>query len=196
MQRQIQRDRKSIDDRSYLPEKLWRQINPFVPPGTLTAKEDTPDERIKKSLDEAEELLGKDPCAKFVTSLGLDPAGIMPKLRGATLNEHHDQMSSLGDWVHAVQNGNAIDFYKPFFLETRAPNLDARKVQMAPAPLITRRREPKEQGQDTLHEGIHLFSGKDDIQMANLLLKPGQQPFTDREKASEFWNDKLKKNCQ
>jgi len=57
-------------------------------------------------------------------------------------------------------------------------------------------RSLKAQGQDTLHEGIHLWTGKTDIQLANLFLKPGQKPFTDKLKASEFWHGKLKEKCK
>lgn len=178
------------------PEKLWRTINPFVPPGTLFADSDDPDTLVQNSLKEAERLLGLDPCAKFIRGkLGLDPAAIMPKLRQATLKENHDQMSTLGTWVRAVQTGNVIDFYKPFFVDTRPPNLDPRRVMNGPAALITSKRERKAQGQDTLHEGIHLLSGMNDVQLANLLLEKGKEPFTDREKASDFWHQKLIKDC-
>ena len=59
-----------------------------------------------------------------------------------------------------------------------------------------RARTLKAQGQDTLHEGIHLWTGKGDIELANLFLKPKQKPFTDKNKASEFWHEKLKEKCK
>ena len=71
-----------------------------------------------------------------------------------------------------------------------------RMILSGPVPMEDRPRNPKSQGQDTLHEGIHLWTGKKDIELANLFLKPGQKPFTDKLKASEFWHKKLKEKCQ
>jgi len=158
---------------------------------------------VSNSIVEAKKLLAKDKCRDFVQNvLGVsNPDGLIPLIEKAVLTSHPDGYNSDGKGVHAVatwdnQGNYSIDFYKPFFTE-QLPKLDSgRFVLSGPVPMEERPRDPKAQGQDTLHEGIHLWTGKTDIQLASLFQKPGEKPFTDKLKASEFWNQKLKEKCK
>ncbi len=131
-----------------------------------------------------------------------NPDGLIPLIRKAELGFHPDGYSSDGQGVHAVSTwdtaGNyRIDYYKPFFMESVPKQLPSGTIILSgPVPMEDKARSLKAQGQDTLHEGIHLWTGKTDIQLANLFLKPGQKPFTDKLKASEFWHGKLKDKCK
>jgi RHS repeat-associated protein len=193
--------RGSWDDmRGYLPD--WTSDNLSMLLGQFLMLQG-PASVASNSIVEAKKLLAKDKCRDFVQNvLGIStPDGLIPLIEKAVLTSHPDAYSSDGQGVHAVstwdnQGNYSIDFYKPFFIE-QVPKLDSGHfVLSGPVPMEDRPRDPKAQGQDTLHEGIHLWTGKTDIQLASLFQKPGEKPFTDKLKASEFWNQKLKEKCK
>lgn len=179
---------------------------------TLTTyiSQQSPAAIVSNSITEADRLLAKKRCRDFVQNvLGVNnPDGLIPRIREAELISNPQGFSTDGPGVHATASwtrgvtvdGSAnlkIEFFKPFFVEEVPQQLAAgRMIFSGPVPTEERARSPKQQGQDTLHEGIHLWTGKTDIELANLLLGKGQKPFTDKLKASEFWHKKLMENCK
>jgi YD repeat-containing protein len=170
---------------------------------------------VQNSIAEAERLLQRDECFNFVRdTLGVNaPERIGYLLRIAELVTHREGVyvdnGVEKPGVHAVAKSNQVrnalearvdyrvDYYKSFFVEEVPKQLERGRVILDPnaIPMEEKARSLRDQGQDTLHEGIHLWTGKSDIQLANLFLKKGDQPFTDKGKASDFWHKKLKERC-
>jgi YD repeat-containing protein len=158
---------------------------------------------VDKSIDQAAQLLTKEPCWNFVHDvLGVnDPDGIPGLLRSATRNTYPTSSSATGTWVHAEttydKNGigpMTVDYYKPFFTDTVPKPLESGHFVLSGQ--LPTKEEPATamaQGQDSLHEGIHGWTKLNDFELAKLV-NP-KKSFKTQLEASEFWNKALRAKC-